>query len=361
MEIKVEFAVDARMLFSSGIGVVIRNVLLRWQLGPGMVIVCDSKSADWCLRELTGWEVRIAKSKIYSISEQIEMPRLLSTVSVVWVPHYNLPLFSRAKAVVTVHDVLHLARPDLFPGLLKQLYARFMMKYAVRNSERLICVSEFSALEISRLISHLKEDLEVVYNGVDSDWFTVSPSRGVEIPYFVYVGNIKPHKNLVKLLQAFEIVVKKMDVRLLIVGAREGFITGDDRVKKFAERFGDQVNFTGQVSDSRLKDVVGNALAMVFPSTYEGFGLPPLEAMAAGVPVVASNAASIPEVCGEAAIYFDPQNVDEMASKMLSVASMSSTEREQYIAAGRSRAAEFNWDNSARRICQILQEVGMSN
>ena len=139
-------------------------------------------------------------------------------------------------------------------------------------------------------------------------------------PFLLYVGNIKPHKNLNRLIDAFSKLLNKIPHDLIIVGKMTGFITPDNKVINRSKKLSDRIIFKGKVSNKILKQYFSQADIFIFPSIYEGFGLPPLEAMAAGVPVVASKAASIPEVCGDAVFYFDAYNTDDIAEKILQMA-----------------------------------------
>ncbi len=348
--------VDGRMLFNSGIGTVLQNVLKGLSGEPGRVLVNSERTFAWCEEHLPSWEIVHGTSSIYSLKEQIEVPRKLAGCSRIWIPHYNIPLLAESPIVATVHDVLHIARPEMFPGAARQAYARILLFGLVRRASRVVCVSRFTADELVRLTGCKRSKIEVVYNGVSPDWFHATPPVALTRGYFVYVGNVKPHKNLLRLLKAFSMVKDRIPEDLVIVGKKDGFITGDNRVEPFAAELGDRVRFSGLVSDEDLRALVAGSRGMVFPSLYEGFGLPPLEAMAAGVPVAVSRVASLPEVCGDAALYFDPVREEEIASSLISLSTMPDEARAELIAKSRQRAAEFSWDASVGRMRDILMK-----
>jgi glycosyltransferase involved in cell wall biosynthesis len=171
----------------------------------------------------------------------------------------------------------------------------------------------------------------------------------------VSVGNIKPYKNIGRLVEAFIKVAHRIPHDLVIIGQFEGLITGEspDFFRRVREA-GDRVHMTGFVSPEELLALVGHAQALVMPSTYEGFGLPPLEAMAASVPAAVARSGSLPEVCGDAALYFDPANVEDMANQLLELA-QNPTLCASLRQAGERRAALFTWDSCARTTAAVLR------
>ena len=172
-------------------------------------------------------------------------------------------------------------------------------------------------------------------------------------PYFLYVGNIKPHKNLGTLIRAFNSLVEDFPYDLVLVGKREGFITGDSATILRAGEQSGRVHFTDHVDDGVLKQYMAHAEALVFPSLYEGFGLPPLEAMAAGCPVIASSAASIPEICGDAALYCDPHSSEDIAGKIRLLAG-DVTLRNELRRKGVKHAKQFTWDSCIIETCRVV-------
>ncbi len=354
--------IDCRMLDSSGIGTYVRSVVPRvvclrpeWQfvlIGPEARL----RELDWT--SLANVTVIACDVPIYGIREQLAVLRRIPRgTDLLWVPHYNIPMLYRGRMLVTAHDVLHLAMPQYARGLLKQTYARTVFRAVRRHARAVICVSDFTVAELERLTPPSQQIVRRIYDGVDDGWFHVSevPSPRAR-PYLVYVGNVKPHKNLHTLLDAFGRVKDVIPEDLVIVGKREGFISGDDSIADCAKDMGDRVVFTGYVSDDLLRQYMAHATALVFPSLYEGFGLPPLEAMAAGCPVLASDAASIPEVCGDAALYCDARNPDDLAAGLLRIVQDVEL-RETLRQAGRQRARMFSWDACANETVKLMLKV----
>ena len=357
-----EIVVDARMLYASGIGVYLSNLLPRvirlcadvrfFLLGPADRLSSESWTHQPNVKVLD------CTCPIYSVQEQLKLVwKCLGYSRALWVPHYNIPLLWPGKLVVTVHDVNHLALQRLLQGWTKKTYARFMFAAVRAKAHEVICVSEFTKKELMNRVGVDAARITVVHNGIDEKWFDlVKDEESSSSPYLLFVGNVKPHKNLVRLIQAFALLIHRIPHNLLIVGTKEGLITLDSAALEAAAALGDRVQFTGHVSQSDLFRYFANAAALTFPSLYEGFGFPPLEAMAAGCPVLVSNQASLPEVCGKAAVYFNPYDIHDIAEKMelmVSDPSLTCLLRDK----GRERAREFSWDVSAMETVSVLRKL----
>jgi glycosyltransferase involved in cell wall biosynthesis len=355
-------AIDARMLQHSGIGTYLRNLLPRLiplHRGGHVHLLGDEEF----LRRLP-WTQGGAlsfvdcRSPIYSIREQIALPRLIpGDCGLFWSPHFNVPMLYRGPLLVTIHDILHVAMPRYMPGLHKRLYARALLTAVRRKASAVICDSRFTADELMRVVGVPASKIEVIHLGVDEAWFAVAERTSPEEkPYFIFVGNVKAHKNVAGLVNAFGRVADKIPHHLVIVGKKEGFITGDRTVEASAAELGERVKFTGHVDDALLRRYVASAQALVLPSFYEGFGFPPLEAMACGCPAIVSDRASLPEVCGDAALYCNPDDVEDIAARMLEVAGNEAL-RAQLREKGLARAREFTWDRCARETLAVIERL----
>lgn len=356
--------IDARILGSSGIGVYLKEVL-PFILDCGRFQVSllyhreDRQSLIWDDVEYLSCE-----APIYSIREQFEVAWKVPSCDIFWSPHYNIPLLPiRARArVVTIHDVYHLA----FRHTLRRLerwYARIVLPAAIRLSRQVITVSDFSKSEIMRYMHVDPRKLTVIHNGVAAERFRKTPTdrdrRAGPPDYCLFVGNVKPHKNITGLVEAMVHVRQACpDMNLVVVGKKEQFLTGVPRLEERIVELGlsDHVRFTGYVSDVALSDYYAGACMLVFPSFYEGFGLPPLEAMAAGIPVVASRAASIPEICGDAAWYVDPHDPYAIAQGILRVRQDTALAK-KLVLKGRARVEAFSWQASARRHMDLFEDL----
>jgi glycosyltransferase involved in cell wall biosynthesis len=354
--------IDARLIEASGIGTYLQNLLPRIiESKPEWRFTLLGRPAE--LNELAcigRQQVTVVPcdAPIYGVGEQLQLARRVPRdTSLMWSPHYNIPLAYSGPLVVTVHDLCHLALPHITSGAHRRAYARGMFSLVKRRARRILCDSEFTRNEFCRLAGRPKEDPVVIHLGVDENWFNIPPGeRPHPRPYLLYVGNVKPHKNLATLVSAFQTMASTIPHDLVIVGKQEGFITQDSKVGVAARELGARVRFTGPVSRQLLEQFFTHADVFVFPSLYEGFGLPPLEAMASGCPTIVSRAGSLPEVCGDAALYFHPDDGQQLAAI---VTELLGNEEMRWClqARGRTQAAKFSWDRCAKRTTEVFEEL----
>jgi len=361
----VRLVVDVRLINSSGIGTYIKNVLPDLIDFFREVIVLGNKE------ELLGFEwsnkvtIINVTFTIYSFLEQLYYPFIIPECDIFWSPHFNTPLLSikSKKRIVTIHDVNHLSNPSYY-NLLKRLWAKCLYKNAVKKSDCIITVSEFSKLEILKYFKTEELKINIVHCGV-SENFGVSKvviSNEIVLPnsYLLYVGNVKPHKNLITLLKAYNELEKsiKEKYKLVIMGKKEGFITNDRNVFDFIENHNLEryIYFTGHVKDEEVPFIYEKATLLVFPSLYEGFGLPLLEAMSCQIPVLSSDRASLPEVGGEAALYFNPLDPVELKEKIVLLMNDEDL-KSKMIEKGNKRVQIFNWEQSIQEHLRIFKNT----
>ncbi len=355
--------IDGRMINASGIGTYIINVL------PIIINSLSNNVSFNILGDLDELgQIGFLKKKninlidftcpIYSIHEQLNYIRAIpDETELFWAPHYNFPIFYNKKLLVSIHDLGHLALKEINHEVTKRLYASFMFKQIKNKADAMVYVSEFSRQEFNKFIGRPKCPQEVTLLGVNSSWFNIPRSEPVSSkPYLLYVGNVKPHKNLGRLIAAFGRIKNTIPHNLIIVGKKEGFITSDETLFDKVKKYDDRIIFTGRISDEKLRKYVAQADTFVFPSFYEGFGLPPIEAMAAGIPVISSNAASIPEVCGDAALYFDPHKIEDISGKILRMVCNESLKRD-YIKRGKKRVKLFSWEKTAEKTINVIKNI----
>ena len=366
-------AIDARKLRDYGIGTYVRN-LLR-QLGRQddaheYVVFCREQDCDTVEGYGPKFRAVVETAGNYSVMEQFALPMDLrrAAVDLFHAPHYVLPPLTPCRSVVTIHDCIHLRFPQYLPTRIGYAYARAQMWTATHKAARVITVSEASKRDILRYFRVPESRIAVIYNAIDERfWHEPDPediSRTREryrltAPFVLYAGNIKPHKNLERLIEAFHLMrqgsPELREVELLIIG---------DEISKYAtlrravhrHKLHKHVRFFGFVPDQTLASLYRLANAFVFPSLYEGFGLPPLEAMASGTPVIASNVSSLPEVVGDAALMIDPYEPGAIADAMRQVL----TDGDLCLslrARGLARAREFSWERSVLRVREIYEEV----
>ena len=354
--------IDLRWIDASGVGTYIRGIL------PGLVeslqdVAIVGLGNRMRLEEFpwsSAANVRLidCKADRYSLSEQFQLPLAIpSRTNLFFTPYYPIPLLYRGQMAVTVHDLSHRVVPEIIGNPKKNLYAQVMFHELRRRAAVIFTVSNFSKAELLRFTTGSRQDnILPTYLGIASEWYTAAKLPAVRTrPYFIYVGNVKPYKNLGRLVEAFLKIQHTIEHDLVIVGQSEGLITGESA--QFFERVqaaGDRIHLTGFVSHEELLSLVGHARALFMPSLYEGFGLPPLEAMAAGVPVAVARAGSLPEVCGDAALYFDPLQVDEISSTLVQIAGDDALCR-QLKDKGVARSRLFTWDACARKTAEALR------
>jgi glycosyltransferase involved in cell wall biosynthesis len=346
----------------SGIGRYLRTLfpLLLPRLAADRVRVLGRRElfgeAPWMAEERV--ELIESSTPIYSAGEQMLAVRGAYRGSdLLWVPHYNAPLYYGGDMVVTMHDVAPLAMPEILSNGIKRRYAKMLIERAAKQAAAILCVSEFTRSELATRLHVPAEKMIVTPLGLDSGW-PISAAAHVEadgLPYLLYVGNVKPNKNLGLLLRAFAAVRDRLPHRLVLVGRMRGFGTGDDAVIAQAEAMGDRVRFAGEVSDETLCRFYAGADALVMPSRYEGFGLPLLEAMQMSCPVLSSTAGSLMEVGGDAAIYFDPDSETELKDCLLTVSDREAMQRMRER--GRERVAKFSLERCAELTAGVMNRL----
>ncbi|HEX9664896.1 MAG TPA: glycosyltransferase family 1 protein [Patescibacteria group bacterium] len=309
----------------------------------------------------------LADFKWYGLAEQLKMPYLLwkHRVDLVHFPHFNVPLLNLKKFVVTIHDLILIQYPTprattLSPFLykIKNFFYKLVIAAAVQRSEKVITVSEYSKSQILKQFKINSEKVVVTYlacDSVESGQLKMPESNlqkyGIDKPYLLYVGNAYPHKNLERLLTAFKKFTEIFGAgyQLVLVGKKDYFY---QRLEESCND--DNVIFCGYVSQPVLADLYRNARLYVFPSLLEGFGLPALEAMRYDLPVVASAAASLPEILGQAALYFNPNSIDDMITKMRHCLTDHQT-RQNLINLGRIQITKYKWLDCAQKTLLIYQ------
>ncbi len=266
-------------------------------------------------------------------------------------PGFNPPPLSPVPVVFTVWDLIHL-RFDWYSTARREAYYRLVVRPAARRASRVLTGSQFSKGEIVEWAGVPEARVTVVGSGVGPEFRPEGTSYSPRFPYLLYVGNRRPHKNLPRLLRAFHQSGLAGELRLVLSGQ------ADAATAAVVHQLGlDQdVVFAGRISDSDLPGYYRGATALVFPTLYEGFGLPALEAMACGTPVLASNVTSIPEVAGDAAVLVDPYDVEAIANGIRSVVD-DQVLRERCRERGLKQAKRFSWERTAGLTRQVLSEA----
>jgi glycosyltransferase involved in cell wall biosynthesis len=310
-----------------------------------------------------------------SFATYLEMHRVLATneVDLVHVPHtFWRPLITKAPYVITVHDLLdYMYRARTSNGMRRVVHS-YMTRQVMHHAARIFAVSNFTKRDVGRYFNVDPARIEVVYNALDEKFrgghstpeeqAMIRGRYQVDSPFLLYAGRISPHKNVARIIEAFSALKGELakdgaypDLKLIVIGDE---VSKNPDIRRAVIRSGMQheVRFLGYVPIEVLRIFFDMAKVFVFPSLYEGFGLPPLEAMAHGTPVVASNTSALPEVVGNAALLVNPENVFEI-SRALQRALTDQSLRERMKAAGIEQAQRFSWDVSVRRMIEVYQQV----
>ena len=286
---------------------------------------------------------------------------------------FSIPRALPCPYVMTVHDMLeHMSRAREQNGFWRSLHFQ-LTNQVLRGAARIFAVSKFTKAEIEKLSDIPSQRIEVVYNAIDERFLhghataaerqLIVERYQVTYPFLLYAGRISPHKNVVRMIEAFSALKTELekdevfpDLKLIIIGDD---LSGNPDLRRTVIRSGVQndVRFLGFVPIEVLRTFYDQAKIFVFPSLYEGFGLPPLEAMAHGTPVVTSNVSSLPEVVGNAAVLVNPENVFEIMRALHRVL-VDQPLRERMKERSYQQAAKFSWENSVHRILDVYHQVG---
>ena len=282
--------------------------------------------------------------------EQISLPRYLKRIgSPLLVNLCNTAPIFYSNKVVTIHDITYKLFPENF-SLPFRTYYNFLIPRILQSSRKIITVSNFSKREILKHYKVDKNKIDVIYNAVHNK-FTPSEKENCE-KYILGVSSLSKHKNFDMLVKSFN-KIKNKNLKLYIVGEKNRNL---NYILTQGHNINSNVIFTGRVGDQELVELYSNAACFVFPSLYEGFGIPPLEAMASGTPVVASNAAAIPEVCGDAALYFNPLDMEDIAETILKIV-QNDDMKKALINKGFKQIKKFSWEKSANKMINVINNI----
>jgi glycosyltransferase involved in cell wall biosynthesis len=361
-----KIAIDARKWRDFGIGTYVRNLvrhLATLDRETTYFLFCNPAD-EATLRDLAANFVPVVDDSAgYSLREHISIPWKLHRLGadLLHTPHYVRPLLSTTPTVVTIHDCIHLLFPEYLPSRMAWRYAHAMIGSAIRRSALVFTVSDASRRDILHFYPWADPDrVQVVPNALDDALLTDPGAEEMERVreryqirgrFVLYAGNIKPHKNLDRLIRAYAQVKARPgyeDLKLIIIGDE---VTRYPALRRCVESAGvrQDVRFFGFVPDRTLASLYRMAAVFAFPSLYEGFGLPPLEAMACGTPVVTSRISSLPEVVGDAAVLVDPYSIEDIAGGIEKVLSDDSF-RALLVERGHERVKLFSWERSVEAI-----------
>ncbi len=374
----VKIAIDIRRMTEFGVGTYIRNVVRTlgrldhettfFLIGPAVKVEeIGPLPANFHTVPLDGPERSLKNFREFrAIVQRLQC-------DLVHIPNlFSIPRALPCPYVMTVHDMLdHLSRGRQQTGFWGSLHFQ-LTQQVLRRASRIFAVSNFTKIEMEKLFGIPSAQIEVIYNAIDERFLRGHASAGdrqliaeryqVNYPFLLYAGRISPHKNVVRMIEAFSALKAELekdgafpDLKLIIIGDD---VSGNPDLRRPCVRSGVQndVRFLGFVPVEVLRTFYDQAKIFVFPSLYEGFGLPPLEAMAHGTPVVTSNVSSLPEVVGNAAVLVHPENVFEIMRALHRVL-LDLPLREKMKERSYKQAAKFSWEKSVKRIMDGYREV----
>ncbi len=327
-------AIDARMMgadVTRGIGRYIQELILAMlELHSDNTFVLITRTKDHAFTSYKNVETIVADIPWYGMQEQMQMPNIFrkALADVIHIPHWNIPLFIRGKVAITIHDVLLRHYPasaksstrNFFLRTLKSAGYRIILAYAIRRAHAIFVPSHFVAKDLAEFYPAAKKKIIVTGEGMPSPVYKTCTVENFASPYLLYVGSAYPHKGLGSLLIAWnKIRIQYPALRLKIVGEKDIFMMSLEGSQESGDM---RIDFVGRIGDKALSRLYAHATAFVFPSLHEGFGLPPLEALAHGTPVIASDAGSLPEVIGPDNAFFfhagDPDAILTAVDRVLS-------------------------------------------
>ncbi len=359
-------AMDVRKYADFGIGTYIRNLVdyVKRQPGGTLELIAAPDQRDELAAELK-IPVHPNRSGKYSLTELMSVSHQVNGlhVDVFHSPHYTLPYGLRVPSIVTIHDLIHLRFPEYFSAS-QRWYARSVIRHACQTANAVIVDAEFTRNDILSTFDVPPDRIHVIPLGVSpafkpatsaADGKAEIVAMGFEEPYILYVGGLKPHKNVATLLKAFAQFRHRESARLVVSGEN---LWVNATLTKLTEDLGIKKRILSiAMNPQRLIRLYQGATVVVIPSLYEGFGLPILEAMACGAPVIGARAASIPEVMGEGGMLFDPQSVDELAHLMERIFDDPHLQQVQRDY-GLQNASRFSWELCGARTMGLYSIAG---
>jgi len=339
--------------------------------GERLVLLCNDVKQKASFRQVLNSNAAVSTCRIkatpFSLSQQWQISRRLRQLSknpgalVYHSPYYLMPYWLGIPTVLTVHDLIPILLPETVSSRAR-VFFRFTHRLALHSANRIIAVSDATASDLARLFSIGETQVAVVHHGVESRFCPQAQAeldrlrRAYDLPtrIVLYLGINKPHKNLVRLMQAYALLDADAPTLVIAGSWDRRYLEAKEAVAKYG--LNDRVRFLGPVNDSDLPGLYAAATVFVFPSFYEGFGFPVLEAMACGTPVACSNVSSLPEITGSSALLFDPFDTSSMAKAMdrlLNDSALRSTLRYKAL----ERATQLTWNSTARQTLDIYRSL----
>ncbi|MDD4892787.1 MAG: glycosyltransferase family 1 protein [Candidatus Rickettsiella isopodorum] len=300
--------------------------------------------------------------------DYVKLPRALikHKIDICIFPKNVVPFNIKCKSIVIIHDLLHIMDPKVY-NRFDSFYMQLAIPFSVKKADIVVTVSENTKKDLLKITGINEKKIHVIHEAADEKYRVIQNHNEakrqllhkyhITSPFLLYVGSLSPRKNIPCLIKAFEILNKTNNVprQLVLAGGKSWKEKEILRLIRISPQ-SKNINLTGFITDDDLPLIYNQAELFIYPSLYEGFGLPILEAMACGCPVVSSNSSSLPEVAGDAALYFDPTNEHELVNKLCAVAANDELKK-NLITRGLVRAKQFKWEYVAQSIIKIYHEL----
>lgn len=282
---------------------------------------------------------------------------LTRKVDLIFTPYVSTSIFSSCKKITVIHDIMPLIIKKY--SMIRQYFVRLMMFVSMKFADRIVTVSQSSMNDLKKHYPRFQDKVSFIHNGVRKT-FCVTDSfklnNTYNYKYILFVGTLQPSKNLLRLIEAYGLIKNKIEENLVIIGGRGWQIADKLQLLINKYKLQDRIVFSGYVEQSELITLYCNATFLAYPSLYEGFGFPPLEAMQCGTAVLASNIASIPEVCGNAALYVNPYSIKDISEKITLLCNDKKLV-DNLVKRGFEQVNKFDWENSADKMLKIFYDL----
>lgn len=359
----------------SGVGNYIEKILIEFgktKLKDNLILFGAKNDYDYSkinLEDRTLLSNRIiSKNKISRIIwEQSILPMKSSekNIEILHCPAHVSPLVSSKKIILTIHDLAFKLLPKTFK-LPNRIYLNNIVPVSIKKADKIIAVSKNTKKDIIEQYNIPSDKITVIYNGINNDYKVIDKSDiinkikkkyNLSNEFILYLGTLEPRKNITNLIKAYSLYKSKLnnEIKLVIAGGK-GWLYEDVFSLVEEKQLEEDVVFTGYVDEEDIVPLYNAATLFVYPSLYEGFGLPPLEAMACGTPVITSNVSSLPEVVGDAAITVDPHNINKLSQAINRILDNENLQNEM-IQKGIERSKKFTWEKTARETIKIYEKV----
>jgi len=301
------------------------------------------------------FEIKTLRFPVFWTQVRLALEMALNKPGALFIPAHVLPLIHPKNSVVTIHDLAFEYFPEMYP-LFHRRYLRWTTKYAISKAKKIIVPSLNTKKDLIEFYGARKEKIKVIYHGIAPFTAVQNEKSPLVQKYILYIGRIERKKNVEGLINAFEIIKEKYQIpHKLVLAGGPGYLFEEVKKKIDASPSKQDIILTGHLQENQKNVFLKFADLFVFPSFYEGFGFPILEAQAAEVPVIASNVSSLPEVAGEGALFFDPADFEQMAEVIYSAASRTEL-RESLIKKGSENLRRFSWKKCAEETLRTLIE-----